>query len=84
MRSHLATHPFTRHSLLLSLGLLAVASGLVTPAPVGADPFLWSRWAMPYSRINHVAIYDVLRDRLVLHGGTAPGPDGDTNETWAL
>ncbi len=84
MRSHLAPRPFTRHSLLLTLGLLAVASGLVTPAPVGADPFLWSRWAMPYSRINHVAIYDVLRDRLVLHGGTAPGPDGDTNETWAL
>ena len=35
----------------------------------------------PSARFQHVAVYDALRDRMVIHGGGGPG---DTGAIWAL
>lgn len=78
------SHP--RRAFLRALPALAALAALAatTPRSAMAGPLEWSRWPMPYSRSNHVAILDPLRDRLVIHGGTGPLSNDDNDELWAL
>lgn len=71
-----------RPAVLLAL----LAAGLVSAAAASAQTFTWSRWEFPAPRYDHVAIYDPVRDRMIVQGGRTVGePDyGDTGETWSL
>jgi hypothetical protein len=65
----------------IPLTLIAIAA---LAAPVVAQTLHWTRWPMPYPRSNHVVAFDPVEQRMMIFGGTAPGPDGDTNEAWGL
>src|SRR5689334_5230880 len=69
--------------LFFILVAIEISSPSIT-GTVGADPLTWSRWPMPDPRTHHVAIFDPTRNELVIHGGRALGPDGDSGDLWSL
>ena len=52
-------------------------------ADAGSVDGTWSDLAPP-ERGGHVAIYDPLRDRMVIFGGVHPAGRGSGNDTWSL
>src|SRR5262249_36663834 len=82
MRPSFATH--LRFRLSLSLASLAPLVLACFAVRAGADPLEWSRWPMPYPRTDHAAIFDPVRNRMLIHGGFTLGPDNNSSELWAL
>jgi hypothetical protein len=66
------------------LGLLLAAATFSATEPLDADPVsgTWSRIAPPVHRASHSAIYDPVRDRVIVFGGN----DTSTpfNDVWVL
>jgi hypothetical protein len=69
-----------------SLAFLAAVLVAGIPATSPAQSLNWWRWPMPYPRYNHVAIYDPVRDRMIVEGGTSATERyaGESGETWSL